>query len=282
MPPFDLLWTQASNTNADTLLAKRTPKCSMNIAGNETLCSILPFTAQGVPILLYHYKRFKPSEYEATTHAAAIYDIAMIERAIALSPPDGPNRIIVAHDLSHLSVRDIRIKRSMLTSKLTRVLFPERVEAIVAFPAPFVLRGVLTVLRPLMPADVTQRMKIFGGKKAANKFFLSRGMTNAQLPTSLGGEREVLWQRDPSDIVLASLVEDEPNARRSKRRSKASVRRPSTRQSAARLSAKSSTRRSKCDSKRASKERRSSKRESTRTKSASTLPSSESSVRGFP
>lgn len=222
---------------------------------NETLCSILPFTAQGVPILLYHYKRFDPSEYEATTHAAAMYDVAMIERAIALTPLDGPNRIMVVHDLSHLSMRDIRVKRSMLTSKLTRVLFPERVESILAFPAPFVLRGVLAVLRPLMPPDVTKRMKILGGMKAANKFFVGRGMTTDQLPTSLGGELEVVWQREESDIVLGRVV-DATESRRSKK-----------------IAA----------SKRHSK--RQSKRQASRpelTKSGSALSSSENSLRTFP
>jgi hypothetical protein len=132
----------------------------------------------------------------------------MIERALSLTPPDGPNRVIIVHDISHLSARDIRIKHGMLTSKYSRILFPERIEAIMIFPAPFFIRGLLSVFRPVMGTDFSQRMKVLAGKKAANKFFLSKGMTNAQLPTSLGGDRQVLWPREESEIVLASAIDN--------------------------------------------------------------------------
>jgi hypothetical protein len=183
-----------------------TTNCS--VTGNQRLCTILPSTAQGVPVLLYQYEHFKPSKFEATPRANAVHDIAMIERALSLTPPDGPNRVIIVHDISHLSARDINIKYGMLISKYCRILIPERVEAIVIFPAPFFLRGLLAMFRPVMGTDFSQRMKVLAGKKAANKFLLSKGMTSAQLPTSLGGDREVLWPRDESEIVLASEIDN--------------------------------------------------------------------------
>jgi hypothetical protein len=110
------------------------------------------------------------------------------------------------HDISHLSARDIRIKRGMLVSKYSRILFPERIEAIVIFPAPLFLRGMLAVFRPVMGTDFNQRMKVLAGKKAVNKFFLSKGVTNAQLLTELGGDSEFVCPREESEIVLASEI----------------------------------------------------------------------------
>jgi hypothetical protein len=142
---------------------------------NGGVWRMMGYTQAGNPIMLVQVKRFIPSEVESveTYTRVLLYELEVVKR-MTMEKNYQSERVIVIYDLENYSMfvqgTPTGMKYTNILTDVAQNLFPEFLEKVVLFNAPFVFRAAWAIIRPWLDSKTSSKVQFISDPKVMLTF----------------------------------------------------------------------------------------------------------------